>query len=166
MSDDESTIESAAPDEPQDQPEGRWVSTDEAAGILGLSARTVRRRIDTGTLKGERVEHSHAFRVWIEGDAAAASAAGEEQPGDETTTEQGSDAIALPAGDPIVWALSDHLADLTRQNAELTKRIEVLAAEAATYRERVRIYEEQARALPAGESPAWRPWWKRFLGIE
>ena len=147
-------------------PAGRWVSTEEAARVLNLSPRTIRRHIDAGKLRGERADDSHAFRVWLDGEEEPAPDAAGETPPD--AAEQGSD-TAIPAipGDALTWVLADHLADLTRQNQELTQRIEALASEAATYKERLRIFEEQAKALPAGEpAPVWRPWWKRLLGVE
>lgn len=155
---------------------GRWVSTAEAAHLLGLSDRTIRRHIEAGKLKGERGEGEHALRVWIEGaetedgageptgeptDAGGASAEAE-----AGATGQGSDQLPAVPSDAISWVLADHLTELTRANAELVKRIEQLAIENGGYKERIRVYEEQATALPAGDVPPWRPWWKRLLGIE
>ena len=164
MTADETAPQTQDPASPESPPAGRWVSTEEAARLLGLSDRTIRRHITRGLLKGER-DGSHALRVWIEGDAAASEPP---EPGDEPDAAPAAGQGSLPAVpmDAVTWALAEHLADLTRHNAELVNRIESLAAEAATYRERIRIYEDQEKALPAGEPPVWRPWWKRLLGIE
>lgn len=152
---------------------GRWVSTEDAARILGVSVRTVRRRIDTGALKGERVDGSHAYRVWVDspeaGDTSAADdrARGGESASAPDNASSAQDGEQLPTvpGDALSWVLADHLAELTRANAELVKRIEQLAAENGAYKERIRTLEAQAAALPAGEPvTVRRAWWQRLLG--
>ena len=82
-----------SPESVSTESSGRWVSTEDAARILGISVRTVRRRIDTGAIKGERVDGSHAYRVWMAttGDDGASAA-------DDREGQGAGESTAIPDG--------------------------------------------------------------------
>jgi len=79
-------------------PEGSaWVSVEEAVPILGVSASTIRRRIENGTLEGYRVERAQgsgfSWSVLVELSHLAAAAAASDALADA------SDAVSAPTPD-------------------------------------------------------------------
>lgn len=147
-----------------DAPKGRWVSTEEAAQLLGITARTVNRRAIAGQLQSRDKPGSHGREIWV--DAALEQEAAERQTDDEDLAEQGSGASA--AGSTALAPLNAELlypfADVI---AEQSRTIERLSAEVGKWKERAQNLEAQMQALPAGDvATKPRPWWKRFLGIE
>lgn len=127
-----------------DEPARRLVSANEAAEILGIAQRSVRRRLNNGTLDGEQTDDGR-WMVWIDEseitDATRArldKAAAEEPPV--------SQAVAIVPDDnrEAVWALHEIIEDLQSKLLKTTAELE---------RERVlrEIAEAQLHALPAGD---------------
>ncbi len=166
--------------------DGRWLNVKDAANLLNISERSVRRHVQRGRLQ-------HRFRermteVWIGTDTCLTEEDQPESAPDTLRAVPGRgmtvSGIATPAPDtvsagPSTPAAPDiavtELANLLREERERTERIEqqvVQAREAATmWQERARNLEaqvEQLLALPAYEEEpvAGRRWWRFWRRVD
>jgi hypothetical protein len=160
----------------------RLVTAAEAAEILGIEQRSVRRRINDGKLEGEKGPDGRTWLVWIdESDIPGPIRArldrepvARPDPGDADQPEQRSLALLPDDNREAVWALHDIIEDLQGKLLKTTAELE---------RERVlrEIAEAKLNALPAGdpipmpapapaqpapepEPPKPRTWWQKLLG--
>lgn len=132
----------------------------EAAERLALSTEAVRKRIQRGTLVGEKVGGAWFVRADQLPPAAASSSAGRPDAGVETASgrQDGTDRTAGPSTDGVLTGgrsgpepaavdlvpLADLIERLTRANQDL-------AASAAMWQERARVLEGRLLALGAGD---------------
>ncbi|MCD6031186.1 MAG: hypothetical protein K0S78_3360 [Thermomicrobiales bacterium] len=154
-------------------PDAEIVSLKEAAVRLGISPDAVRKRLERGTLRGEK--RGGRWRVALEPDAQA-----------DTDQDGTPDAVRTPVdagADSLIARLESEVAflrsELTDRTEEIRRRDHIIAG-----------LVEQLRALPAGESArdapqdantdplrgvgtpeasqtrqsAWRRWWRRMTG--
>jgi excisionase family DNA binding protein len=136
----------------------RWVSVKDAAEILGINERTVRKWIADGRL--EKRPGDRGYQVLVSDQAAAAEA--DEQP--ETVPTPAAAHRRSRPGDIDLEPIAELVTSLTKRNEEL-------AAAAAMWQERARVLEERNRELlalepgPIVEATPARPWWRRMLGL-
>ncbi|MDP9356860.1 MAG: helix-turn-helix domain-containing protein [Chloroflexota bacterium] len=118
------------------------VTIAEAARVLGLSTDAVRKRLQRGTIPGEKI--GETWRVFLEVDAPPAGRPDLSSPrpdNDRTRPESGRTVAADP--DPLVETLREEVAYLREQLAERSRE---LAAE----RERFDVLHREALArIPA-----------------
>ena len=162
-----------------------------AAVRLGISPDAARKRLERGTLRGEK--RAGRWRVWLESDAAASTVQDATSDRDRTAyADRTPPDAASPIGD--ITPLADLIANLSRENQEL-------AAAAALWQYRALRAEETIAALEAGPiaqdagdhapqdvisaplrddaavraseplklsadtlAPGWRRWWRRITG--
>jgi predicted site-specific integrase-resolvase len=126
-----------------DQPQSavEWVSIQVASQRLGISPVSVRRWIRRGKLEAELQpgRKGTEYRVKL-----PAEYAGDQPPASQVSTQ----------------VISEMLAVITRQQADLVARSESNAAWAA----RAELLEQQVAELRAELERARRPWWRRVLG--
>ena len=131
------------------------VSAAEAAALLGVSERTVRRRIAANELPSVKAGRARLIPV----SAVTLSPVGDT--GDTAVATDRHD--TADAETATVLALVDRIGGLERQVGRLESERDGLAA-------RLAVAEERLRALPAGfrstddAKPPPAPWWRRWLG--
>jgi excisionase family DNA binding protein len=131
--------------------DGHWLSLAEAAAVLGVSVRTLRRRVTSGEIQRRRTDGRVLFFVpW------AATVATDAVTVAQTMAEEAA------TMHPAVTALERALA-AERERASQAEQA------AAMYQERARGLEQEVErlsaqlALPApAPAPAPRPWWQRW----
>ncbi|MDP9473952.1 MAG: helix-turn-helix domain-containing protein [Chloroflexota bacterium] len=150
----------------------------EAARMLGLSTDAVRKRLQRGTIAGEKI--GDTWRVFLEPDTATG-----DRP-DVSSPRPESDRTAAAGPDPLVETLREEVAYLREQLAERSREL-------ATERERFDVLHREALARipaigsgqhasvaspePSGateprhtppdtSTPAHAPWWRRWLGLD
>jgi excisionase family DNA binding protein len=131
---------------------GEGLTIAQAAEVLGVSTRTVRRFIKAGKLKAELVAgpFGEEYRIW-------------EIPEELRKTETKDNAPVQSSGQPpgqflgqeVVQA-PDQLTDIIR---ELQEKNLGLAAQLGAALERIRNLESQVKLLTAAR----QPWWKRLF---
>jgi excisionase family DNA binding protein len=144
--------------------EQQTVSVSEAARLLGVTEKTVRQRLRTGELRGERVKRpqGHVWRVvWeqtthpVNGSAGAVDH--RTDPVDDLVTAPHSDRVSGSAGFRAVEALVTQLADERRRSEDMEKRLAVLQQERFELAGRLGYFQaqlEQAQqTIKALESP-------------
>jgi len=164
---------------PAEPPEG-YVSSADACAALGISDRTLRRRVQAGTIAGEYVARPQGTILYVklpDGLAAPQAAAGGDAVsdaenhnvtggvtrGEDTATLRdlweridGKDAALLAATERAVKAEGER--DAARQAAEAAQ---VLAAEIATRAAMLEAQrDELRRRLAEAEARLRRRWWK------
>jgi excisionase family DNA binding protein len=170
---------------------GRLVTVAVAAEHLGVSQRTVRRRIREGSLPAERVRtpHGHEWRVVADtlstatvttdhgqGRPRPANGHGQPWPGGRGHG-QGTDDGALRQALDLVAAHAAKIASLEQERFELAGRLGYLQAQLAAKDEQLKALQAPKepiappppagaifRPLPADPDPPRRPWW-RLLGL-
>jgi hypothetical protein len=118
-----------------------WVSIRVASQRLGISPISVRRRIRKGTLEAE-------LQPGPKGNEYRVRLPAEHSP-DQPERSQASTQV-----------IGDMLAVITRQQADLVARAE----DAAAWKTRAELLEQQVAELRAELERARRPWWRRVLG--
>lgn len=126
------------------QPSG-W-SLQDAADHLGVTVNAVRQRIKRGTLDAERTPAG--WVVFLPTNQETNPASGQRPTGQPAAHARR--ATNRPDDQPGIAPLVDLVADLTRQNAELS-------AAAALWQERARFLGERLAALEAGPMPESAP---------
>jgi hypothetical protein len=151
-----------------DPPDG-YVKAEEACRVLGISDRTLRRRVQAGTVEGEYIPRPQGSILYVKlpsgtvpqtaGDAAPDGDASSEEPESAPETRQDAALVAMlleriDAKDAAILAATERAVraeaerDAARQAAAEVK--EELAAERA----------ETARLREKAERPWWqRRWW-------
>jgi len=145
-----------------------FISANEAALRLGVSAETVRKHCRTGTYPAERRNTPYGPAWFVDASALPAQPVPEDAP---NITEGAPD--SAPASDAVVTALTSHIDDLRRQLAtQATAHTEAMqrlredhAREIATLRDVNRdqyvILERlSVPRLADSQSSAPRPWWR------
>jgi AraC-like DNA-binding protein len=133
---------------------GAWVSLKDAARQLGLSDKTIRRRVKAGTLQGRQAPtpHGPAWQVWV--DTAG------------TLDGEGTRSVRGPE---LLEALR-LVRDQQQTIMELSGRVGYLQAELTQARERILILEapktepadmEPTAAVETASEPSTRRWWRR-----
>ncbi len=171
------------------------ISVSEAASQLGLSEKTIRRRIKAGSLPAFQVSTSQGFewRVQVDG----MSSPGVQAPGQEAVQVDGTDSRQVDKeSEPALLKALDLVARLQTEKTETAERLQAeidrlqrekeevferlqrekteLAYQVGLIQGKLQAAESQILALsvPATtepEEPADRAkasWWKRFLGLE
>lgn len=163
-------------DQPLDQAaEGVWLPIAEAATHLGLSAKTVRRRLKAGDLLSRQVttQHGLAYEVWVDeavrGNghvgrvATSSSQTGTQQP-DETTLElvRLVDRIQRENRDlaGMVGSLQARLGFAEDRIRALEAPKEPHSPEIALQRDSDAVRSELTQK--ASEPPRARPWWRMW----
>lgn len=136
------------------------LSVHEAAERLGVTEKTIRRRIKAGTLHAQKVATSQGYewRVQVDGQ------------GDQVDTHMSSRVDTAPDPAGIVKAL-EMIEELQAQNRELTAAAAHWQSRAHDQEQRAIHAEEQVKLLMAPKdeplpadaptaTPAKRPWWK------
>jgi hypothetical protein len=145
---------------PTDPPEG-YVSSADACRALGISDRTLRRRVQAGTLAGEYVARPQGSVLYVklpDGHAAQQAAAGGTPPGDGEMQENAGENRENPTRqDAALAALF-----LERLDAAQTALLAATerAARAESERDAARQAAEAARA--EAEALKRRGWWARL----
>jgi hypothetical protein len=148
------------------QPPAGYVTLSEAVKRLGLSDRTIRRRVQAGTLEGEHVARPQGTVLYVKlpEDATPHGNAASDQ--EDTPTRQDAAQAApeaLTAALETVGALVERVAVLGAENAALSERVgraesdaahaEYRAAELQAERDILRAELERVRAR------RWWRWW-------
>ncbi len=146
----------------------------EAAVMLGLSERTVRRKIAANALPSVKSGRSRLIPV-----SAVVVSRVDDTPDSAVMVSRHDTSDAEPA---TVLALVDRIGGLERQVGRLEQERDALSA-------RLAVAEERLRALPAGQdaphaaqephhgahpahvaadtsAPARAPWWRRLFGLD
>ncbi len=167
-------------------PDAGPLTLSDAAVRLGISPDAARKRLERGTLRGEK--RAGRWLVSLDPDAAASTVQDAISDSNWTADVDWTPQHAIPDIAP----LAELLADVTRRNEEL-------AAAAALWQYRAMQAEERLAQLEAGPiasdsdqgalemsqeragatlrgdaaarasegvQPAWRPWWRRVFGGE
>lgn len=138
---------------------GQWVSPTEAAAAMGMSVRTLCRRIASGELRQQR-EHGRVL-IWLPLAATRTDVA--------ATTDKDAISVSELAATmgQAVSALERTLQEERTARQGERERARQAEQAAAMYQERARgLEEENAKlvaqlALPA-PAPTPRPWWQRW----
>ena len=124
-------------DTPRTPPDGMPLTLADAAVRLGISPDAARKRLERGTLHGEK--RQGRWIVWLDLDAMLDAGLSERSESNRTP-----DAGRTPQdAAPDIAPLADLIATLSRENQEL-------AAAAALWQERARFLGERLQALEAG----------------
>jgi len=124
---------------------GQGLTVAEAAKALGLSERTIRRQIKSGTIKAELVSGRYGAEYRIELGEADAS-------GGRVETDL-SNALDKALGSTMDKAL-DMVKSLQQEKAELY-------AQVAYWQAQCRHLDEQVKLLTEAKQPWWRRWLRR-----
>ena len=100
------------------------ISVEEAAARLGVSARTVRNRLGSGELKGERIKTPNGTAWVVEWEAAAAAS-------DEPELRELVRLAVAEAFGETVAPLVERSDELARENERLRAQIAALEADAS-----------------------------------
>jgi hypothetical protein len=160
---------------------GQWLTLAEAARALGVSEKTVRRRVKAGYVAGRQVStlHGPAWQVCLPGQVDSMGTA--DNPGTHPSTQ-----VSTPAQPADVAALVVLVARLTTENTELSGENRELARTVAAWQSQAvvlagRLADAQDRlalaapsqspveaptATPSVETPTEprRPWWRTVDG--
>jgi flagellar motility protein MotE (MotC chaperone) len=119
-----------------------------AAGLLGLAAETIRKRLQRGKIKGFKTPDG-AWRVVLDKQDNSGQAAGQEQdkPGQ-------SDA-------PLIAALRE---DIQFLRSQLQARDEEIRRVHVLLQQEQQQEQQQVKALTDQREQARRPWWRRLIG--
>jgi excisionase family DNA binding protein len=172
MSDVPDTILSDVPDMMSDTPDNHaGVTLAEAAALLGVSERTVLRRIEKGKLQGSKVdaERGQVWRVFMDGvsvtpDTTDKHPAGVSDTADITpATAQPEVLKALEIFEHIHQEQQEEIEQLRRENNELrtaTAHWQARYQEAQETVQRLLPAPKDDEPEPASEVVERRPWWK------
>jgi hypothetical protein len=121
-------------------PDGAWLSLTEAALELGLSAKTVRRRVRAGELLSRQVatQHGPAYEVWV-GMGSQFNGAVTREPSMSTHAGTQRDATTL---------------ELVRLVDRLQREDRDLAGMVGSLQQRLLFAEDRIRALEAPREPS------------
>lgn len=123
-------------------------SIKEAVGLLGISDKTVRRRLQNGELEGERVPTAtgYVWRVYV-----------------DQADSQVDDQVDIPPSQ-TAQALLDMLREKDAAIATLQREKMELAGQLGVFTERVRNLNDRVLLLEAPKAeeqlPPRRPWWR------
>lgn len=145
---------------PSEPPEG-YVSSADACRVLNISDRTLRRRVQAGTIAGEYVARPQGTILYVklpEGvtapEAAGDAAHAVSDSVSEDAASDTADAATLPTKPPET---TTRLLDTVLAQAE---RIAALEREAGTLGSSVDAYRREVEWLRAELERARRPWWR------
>lgn len=151
------------------------VTIQEAAEELGVSERTVRRRIKSGELKAWKVPTAQGFewRVNPDGDADQPAPERRRVPGSSSTEIATVGASTEFSG--ILERVHEDTMRLAQQNVALANEKAEIADQVGYYRAKFEDAERQLNdarrelqartAARGGEHRTAQPWWKRALGF-
>ncbi len=145
------------------------VTIAEAARMLGLSTDAVRKRLQRGTIPGEKI--GDTWRVFLATDAPPADQpdVSSQRPDNDRTTTAGPDPLVETLREEVAY-LREQLAERSRELAAERERFDVLHREAlaripalgAGQDAAVAAREPQREAEPARATPATAVPWGRF----
>lgn len=157
-----------------------FVGTADAARVYGIAPRTLRKRLDAGTIQGQKINGAWMVPVTreqlldagIDPDSAVETRAEPAAPPAEPMVGPPIPAEMRPDATPTTPARAGTLdmtplAELLR---EATERAERNAVAAAMWQERAQHLEAELtelKALPAGEDSTiarWQLWWRKLRG--
>ncbi len=158
------------------------VTIAEAARVLGLSTDAVRKRLQRGTIAGEKI--GDTWRVFLEAEAPPVVRPDVSSPRpDSDRTRPESDRTAPSGPDPLVETLREEVAYLREQLAERSRelaaereRFDVLHREALARIPALGAGQDAPSAAPAVHHateptnataealPWWTSWWRRLVG--
>ena len=140
------------------------VSLVEAAERLGVSERTVLRRIQKGMLPAYKIEtpHGQAWRITLDSTPDSASPAAPAPPAK----------VSVRGDTHETQALLKLLEDERRERGALVQRNEQLAGQVGFLQAKMQDQDRQIALLmapkdepePEPAQPERRPWWKRWIG--
>ena len=153
------------------------ISLKEAAEQFGISERTVRRRIDEGTLQGykQKVDRGYEWRVYVGSRLAEQPGISPRQNADDTgkVPSRPADAEMPEATAPGVVELVRLVEHLQRDNQQMAGQLGFMQAKLQESERRALHAEEQVRLLmapkdePVEPEPPAEPvrvsWWRRLL---
>jgi hypothetical protein len=151
---------------------GDWLPVNQATALLGVSQRTLYRRIEAGQYRIRHVDGR--TQVWVDGAMAAVPAMADGMAAPTADVTDAADSAVPPASamaDALARAVDtlEHLLEEDRRRAEAAEQRAGAAEQAAAmWQERARNLEAElarALALPAHEEPEpprrrWWPWRK------
>jgi hypothetical protein len=139
-----------------DTPTGQRLPVAEAAAALGLSEKTIRRRIKAGTIAAERVVTPQGH-IWLV-EVAAARVVTPGQPVQASADDRQLAMLDLTrtVANELTRSLSNRIEELTRENERL--RLQLQAALEPPKAEPVAV--GPAAAAAATPARATRPWWR------
>jgi excisionase family DNA binding protein len=137
--------------------EGESYTVQEAARILRVTERTVRRRLERGELEGSQDPISGRWRVAAHSVTSALS----DRPPKAASPESAQDAAELRLR---VGEAEEKRAALERQLGRLEGRLEITEVAESTLREQLQRERERADRLEEELRDARRPWWRRMFG--
>lgn len=155
-------------------------SVSEAAEALGISERTVRRRIKAGELRAFQMPTSQGYewRVQLDGVSEQLDGAPDKATDPQEPTEiRHSKSLGNGAGkvdstavqvdgmpDPDLQRALDLADQFQRQNVELAARVGYLQAKLEAAEQKILALAPPVMDQEPKRPPA--PWWRRLLGIE
>ncbi len=139
-----------------DTPTGQRLPIAEAAAVLGLSEKTIRRRIKAGTLQADRAvtPQGHVWLVHVNGVATPPSG----QPVQVSAEDRQTAMLELTrsVANELTRSMSIRIEELVRENERL--RLQLQLALEAPKPEPVAV--EPTAVVEATPEPAARPWWR------
>lgn len=161
----------------------QWVSLDQGATLLGISVKTLRRRIHKGQIVARRVEIPGGFTYRVQvspqrGEALGSPLDGAGIPSGQRVTQarEGVDQPAFEAFRDIVEQLQREKALLHRDNLELAGRVGFLQAKLQDAEAKIALLEAPKDPVPVEMTPSpseeqngassgsqqaeRRPWWR------
>jgi len=149
---------------------GDWMPLAEAAVIEGVKPLAIRRRIEAGTMAGERRRTAHGWRWFVRVHGVRPSVKDQSEtvsrPPDDMSARVG-DMVATdaPSWSDVVALYEARIADLRSENDRL--RADHMT-EAARLEAVIRTLQAHASDLQAHASDLQarldRPWWRRLIG--
>jgi len=138
---------------------GQRLPIAEAAAVLGLSEKTIRRRIKAGTLQANRVvtPQGHVWLVNVTGVASPPPGHSVQVSADERQTAMTE--LTRSVASELTRSLSTRIEELVRENEQLRARLLSLQSPQPEP-----MPAEPAPVVEAVSAPAVRPWWRRWLG--
>lgn len=142
---------------------GNWMPLAEAAVIEGVKPLAIRRRIEAGTMAGERRRTAHGWRWFVRVQAVQASVNDQTETAprlpDDVSAKVG-DVVATdaPSWSDVVTLYEARIADLRTENDRLRADH---TTEAARMEAIIQTLQADATDLRARLS---QPWWRRLIG--
>jgi hypothetical protein len=150
---------------PADGPLDGYVTSAEACARLGISDRTLRRRVQAGAIDGEYVARPQGSVLYVKlppentaaqtADTADAAGVSESEPEGKDTAAGGTPPIEPLAA---TTALVETISSLVERNAALSDRVAALEREAGQLQGRAESAEHRAAELQRRLDA--RRWWK------
>jgi excisionase family DNA binding protein len=148
------------------------LTVQEAAAQLGISERTIRRRIKDGSLTAYKLPTTQGYewRVHLDSSAGQVDGVTTRHGGKlDSTPVQSAGTIPDQVTTPAIVAALELAEQLRRDNVALASRNEQLAGQVGFLQAKMQDQDRQIALLMAPKDdeptqPDQRPWWRRLLG--